>query len=105
MHERRGSVRLQFPTDARPRIVLADGVGHIIDCAREGLKYRIPAESMPPEPDATVTGTALFPGDIVIPLKGRVIWVYDGTVALQLDPPGISDEALEASVSQIVRAL
>ena len=96
---------MQFPVDLAPRIVLPEGVARIIDCASTGIKYQVPNNAPQPAPNTAIRGTVLFPGDVEVPVTGRVIWTDQDLVALQLDGPGISAETLDSSLSSVARVI
>lgn len=93
VENRRGSYRIQFPADARPRLLLdSPGSVHpvceVIECSERGLRFHVPTRWLLPVGTA-VSGRVLFPRGAEARVAGTVVRMQQDEVALMLGREGI----------------
>lgn len=85
----RSIYRIQYPEKARPALTLPAGVVAVVDCSEEGLRY-LPAKGPLPELGTVVAGKVKFKSvDSEVAVRGKVIRVQAGEIAIQLESPGV----------------
>ena len=90
---RRDFYRIQFPVEARPRLLLdAPGtiqlVCEVIECSERGLRFQVPTQWLLPI-GATVSGTVSFARGAEVRVAGSVVRTQNDEVALLLNRQGI----------------
>lgn len=93
VENRRGYYRIQFPTEARPRLLLdspgpVHPVGEVIECSERGLRFAVPTRWLLPV-GTSVSGRVLFPRGAEAHVAGTVIRMQQDEVALKLGRQGI----------------
>lgn len=85
-HER-SLFRIRYPLRERPPLVV-DGVTHaVVDCCEGGIRF-VGGEE-PWATGHTLEGLLTLRGGAVVAVRGRVLRVQEGEVAVELASPGI----------------
>jgi hypothetical protein len=85
---RRDFYRIPYPAEDRPRFVVGDSICEVLDCSERGLRYRPSIPETPALRDV-VTGRLRFLRGEEIHLRGEVVRVKGGEVAVHLVDAGI----------------
>jgi len=85
---RRALYRVIYPLNERPTLQVGRSLYEVMDCSERGLRYEVRDQQVP-SLGRPVTGILLFRRGGSIELTGEVIRTHAGTVALELDSPGI----------------
>ncbi len=90
-HER-SLFRIRYPLRERPSLVV-DGVAHeVVDCCEGGIRFVGGRESW--ATGSTLEGLLTLRGGSTVAVRGRVLRVQEGEVAVALDSPGIPFAAI-----------
>lgn len=98
----RGSYRIPYPPSARPRFA-SEGVEYaVVDCSERGLRYECPSKA--PAKGTRIEGSVrLVSAGPAHPVVGVVVRLHEGTVALELERPGIPVGAIFAEQRYLAR--
>lgn len=90
---RRGYYRINFPSEARPRLLLdAPGgvhtVAEVVEVSERGLRFEVPTEWLLPV-GATISGTVVFARGAEARIAGSVVRMQEHEVAILLNRQAI----------------
>jgi hypothetical protein len=81
--QERAFPRLQYPSHLRPYLVTRHDLCEVVDCSERGLRYGSTLDL--PAPGTRVSARLCFRSGIEVAIRGRVVRVQSGEVALELD--------------------
>ena len=85
----RSEYRIPYPPTARPRFIMGREERDVVDCSEKGLRY-VGEQGFFPEEGAVVSGKVhLVSGGAPVEVRGVVVRVQNGEVAVHLEKPGI----------------
>jgi hypothetical protein len=85
---RRDFYRIPYPPEDRPRFVLGDSIGEVLDCSERGLRFR----SCSPEPPSVgqrVAGRLRFQRGEELFLTGCIVRIEEDEIAIHFEEAGI----------------
>jgi hypothetical protein len=85
--------RVQYPSHLRPYLLIGNDICEVVDCSERGLRY---GSSMDPRPVGSLVNARIcFRNGLELPVRGRVVRIQDGEIALALEPAhGIPGEVI-----------
>jgi hypothetical protein len=87
--------RVQYPSHRRPYLVTRDEICEVVDCSERGLRFGGAIEV--PVPGAVVSARVCFRSGTEVAVRGRVVRVQGGEVAMELEAKhGIPAEVIAA---------
>lgn len=89
--ERRHTPRLRYATAAPARLYLNGEACKVLDVARGGVRYELPALPVRPSTSAIFEGELRLACGELVPVLGRVVRTHGPVAAARLDPTPISD--------------
>ena len=91
--EARAFPRVEYPSHLRPYLQVAGETCEVVDCSEQGLRY---GSAVDPRPvGSMVNGRIRFRSGVEVAVRGTVVRVQGGEVALSLEPGhGIPAEVL-----------
>lgn len=91
----RATYRIPYPPKARPRFYMEGMELEVVDCSETGLRYVAPAGKPLPDPETRLVGEVrLLSKPERFPVEGQVLRCFGNEVAVLLDKPGISLQAI-----------
>jgi hypothetical protein len=101
--QERAFPRLQYPSHLRPYLVTRHDLCEVVDCSERGVRYGCTVEL--PAVGTLVSGRLCFRSGAEVSIRGRVVRVQSGEVALELDEAhAIPSELLAAEEAALGRA-
>jgi len=86
---RRALYRVLYPVFERPTLEVGRSLYDVIDCSERGLRFEAKDRRVPAT-GTVITGTLMLRRGHSIEVTGEVIRIRGSTVALSLEPPGIT---------------
>ncbi len=83
LHERE-HYRVAYPQQLRPKFMVQGFTFDVVDVCERGLRFQL-ATAEPPDPGFEVAGTLRFRRGETVPVRGTVLRVVEGEVAVRLD--------------------
>jgi hypothetical protein len=80
-HSRRAVYRIVYPVRERPTLLIGPDSFSVMDCSELGLRYQV-ADAHLPAVGETLEAIVRFRRGSEVPVKGEVVRVEHGTVAL-----------------------
>jgi hypothetical protein len=84
----RGYYRVEYPLRERPLMDIDGAMHQVIDCSESGLRFEL-GRGAPPDPGAMLHGIVRFSNGLEVSIRGTVVRVQDGAVAVQFAGKGI----------------
>jgi hypothetical protein len=81
--QERAFPRLQYPSHLRPYLVTRHDLCEVVDCSARGVRYGSTVDL--PAVGTLVSGRLCFRSGTEVAIRGRVVRVQSGEVALELD--------------------
>lgn len=89
--ERRTTPRLQYDSQVPARLYLNGEICPVLDLARGGLRYELPALPVRPATSAIFEGELRLACGELVPVLGRVVRTAGRVAAARIDPTPLSD--------------
>ena len=80
--------RLQYPPEAAPRFIDGGVIHRVVDLGEGGFRYA-PSDGQGPVAGSEVKGILEFPEDDPVEVRGTVVRIQAGEVAVHCAPRGI----------------